>query len=938
MRYISVALLTLLTTVLMSGCGGGGGGGGSSSPPPFSVSSVTPSSALPNGRITIQGTGLSKVTTVTLGGVAASITASTDSSLTVSVPAAPVSGAVSLTGAGYTTVAAQAFTALPEPIVDSVSSTYGAVSTQVTVSGQNLDEVASYSIGGAALTVVSATATTAILQLPAQPASGTIAFKDLANNVLSSKVSLAAYVPLAVTSMSPSAAAVGTQVTFTGQGLDAVTAVAFSNCSVQGDGQDAPAQILSKTATTLKSTVPPCAGTGPITVVSTYEPGGATYDAFSLVPLIWADWLARGYTPPTLSIDMYGGNLDQVTSATVGGAPAAISNQSPYMLTLTVPSNQQGPIVLSSASQPNVPSGGVSISSSGVTTLYGLNFAQVLDEQANSPHLRLTAGRPTLVRAIIGADTPGNPSPTVQITGTVNGTTLGSLTMTGPATLPVDNQTYNQSGTYNAVLPGTWVQPGLKVVVNVVPADGSPALTLQATPAVAGTAKINLVIVPLIIGGVTARSPSADAAIATLAFTYPYATQDINVSIRAPYAISGLTSIGTVSDLSNVLGQVEQLRQQEAPSTFYYGLVPSSVDNATTGGGKYVGLGHINDPSFPSTQWLTSAVGWDDRTQPITFPEDPFSITWENWEVTMIHELGHVHSRHHAPCGGAAGPDPSYPYAGGTMGIQPMYASQYTDTTPGSIAEPTTTPGGTVLYNSVMGYCPGAWFSDYDYSFVQAFAEAHSKAYVQNVSGAVAPSAAGAAASATPTEIWTYSGTITTTGVRMNPVHIGSGTPTPLDGVHGTHVLRLHLTSGGTIDVPLLPIELGDGEADHAKSFFVSVAAPGHVESVEVLHEGKGLVAKGLSGSALRTVNKDLHHPIPESAIIDKGRLLVTWDAGTEPYLTVVHVAQNQTRTVVANRLTGGAASIDVHQYAHGGHFEISTSSEIGGTLRTLSN
>ena len=752
--------------------------------------------------------------------------------------------------------------------------------------------------------------------------------KDTANNALTTGVSLAAYVPLVVNTMSPSSAAVGTQVMFTGQGLDAVNAVAFTNCGIPGAGQDAPAQISAQTPTNLTSNVPPCAGSGAVTLTSTYQPAGVTYNTFSLTPLVWADWLTRGYSPPSLTINVIGGNLDQVTSATVGGVAAPISNQGPYSLTLSVPSTQQGAITLSSVSQSNIASGGVSISNSGATYLYGINFAQVLDEQLMSPHLRLTAGRPALVRAIIGSPTSGNAGPTVQLTATANGTSLGTLSMTGPATLPVGNQTYNQNGTYNAVLPGTWVQTGLTVSINVAPGDGSPALNLQAQPPIANLTKLDLVLVPLIIGGVPSQIPLASQALAALAFTYPYATQDITVTIRAtPFTIAGLSSIGTISDFSNVLSQVEQLRQQEAPGKFYFGLVPSGVDNATTGGGKFVGLGHINDPTFPSAQWLTSAIGWDDTNQPNLFPADPYSLPWQNWEITLVHELGHVHSRHHAPCGGAAGPDPSYPYAGGTMGVQPMYASQYTDSTPGVIAEPTTTPGGSVLFNSVMGYCGGAWFSDYDYSFVQAFAESHTVVYPASVTGPLTAAQ----------KIWTYSGTISANGVRLNPVHVSMGIPTPLDGVHGAHVLRLHFQSGGTMDVPLLPIEIGDAEMDQAKAFFVSIPAPGDIQSLEVLYKGNAITATDATGTSLRASVKAVRRQQSISAALAAGHLIVTWDAAKEPYLSVVSVTPEGTRTMIANRLTGGTASVDVSKFSGAGSFEVSTSSELGGTLFTVS-
>ena len=51
-----------------------------------------------------------------------------------------------------------------------------------------------------------------------------------------------------------------------------------------------------------------------------------------------------------------------------------------------------------------------------------------------------------------------------------------------------------------------------------------------------------------------------------------------------------------------------------------------------------------------------AAVGWDAYTNPTSALE------------TMQHELGHNFSLMHTDCGGPAGPDPDFPYAGALMG------------------------------------------------------------------------------------------------------------------------------------------------------------------------------------------------------------------------------------------------------------------------------
>ena len=71
---------------------------------------------------------------------------------------------------------------------------------------------------------------------------------------------------------------------------------------------------------------------------------------------------------------------------------------------------------------------------------------------------------------------------------------------------------------------------------------------------------------------------------------------------------------------------------------------------------------------------------------------------------TMAHEVGHAHGRSHAPCGGASGVDPGFPYSGGAIGTwgysaatkQLMDPAQTKDVMPGGqlIAPPM--PAGAV--------------------------------------------------------------------------------------------------------------------------------------------------------------------------------------------------------------------------------------------------
>jgi hypothetical protein len=121
---------------------------------PFKSSLGTGSGPLAGGNtITINGTGLSTASSVSFGGVTATPTVNSDSSLSVTVPAGAAAGpvAVSVTTAGGTNNGLS-YTYVDNPTIGAISPTSGPTSggTAVTITGTNLDTTDSVTFDGTA--------------------------------------------------------------------------------------------------------------------------------------------------------------------------------------------------------------------------------------------------------------------------------------------------------------------------------------------------------------------------------------------------------------------------------------------------------------------------------------------------------------------------------------------------------------------------------------------------------------------------------------------------------------------------------------------------------------------------------------------------------------------------------------------------------------------
>jgi len=275
----------------------------------------------------------------------------------------------------------------------------------------------------------------------------------------------------------------------------------------------------------------------------------------------------------------------------------------------------------------------------------------------------------------------------------------------------------------SAAIPGSVVRPGLEMVIEVdpdgtldpalgvarrIPATGRLAVDVRALP------PLELTVVPFLwtqapdssildaVRGM-ATDPEGDALLADVRALLPVGP--LELTAHEPVLSSS-------NDARRLMEETEAIRVLEG------------------GGGHYLGTmaGPVTGPS--GAAFVPGRAG--------------FSIARPG---TIAHELGHNLSLHHAPCGGAGDPDPSFPYPDGSVG-----AWGY-DFARGELVRPETP--------DLMSYCgPPDGISDYHFANALRYRLFEARAAV------------GAAVAASATSLLLWGGTGADGAPFLNPVFV----------------------------------------------------------------------------------------------------------------------------------------------------------------------
>ena len=286
----------------------------------------------------------------------------------------------------------------------------------------------------------------------------------------------------------------------------------------------------------------------------------------------------------------------------------------------------------------------------------------------------LVAGEEALLRVFVVAPAAaGDTIPMVRATFFVDGEEAEVLDIQRGTSIIGDQMNEGSlNSSANVLVPASVIQPGLEMVVEIdpdqavapelgvtqrIPETGRMAVNVRAMP------DLELTLIPFLwsenpdyeILDITRYLSPDDPLLRDIRDLLPVAEIDLNVH----------ESVMTNSNSAfSMLDQTGAIRAAEGGTGYFMGTMSGSVTGAR-------GVAYV--------------PGWTSFSVPNSF--------------VMAHELGHNLSLFHAPCGGAGGPDITFPQSDGTIG-----AWGY-DFSTGLLVDPSV--------RDLMSYCSPTWISDY---------------------------------------------------------------------------------------------------------------------------------------------------------------------------------------------------------------------------------
>jgi hypothetical protein len=334
----------------------------------------------------------------------------------------------------------------------------------------------------------------------------------------------------------------------------------------------------------------------------------------------------------------------------------------------------------------------------GMVNLHIAGMYLTQSAQNYSGSVPLVQNRDGYLRVFVIADRSNTAAPAVRVRFYHNLVLQDSVTiLPGGLSVPTAVDESSLSYTWNVPVAGTMIQPGLRLEAvvdpndaivedneldNTYPSSAPMAMSVRAVPT------LNVTFVPVIQKGMPIGRRVAGNVTSANKASFLTTTQKmhpISAYSAAVHAVYTTTTTDTLqaengnNAWSTVLHEIELIQEAEGTGRYYYGVAKVSYSSGVAG------VAYVSTPQMAAH----AALGWD---------------YLPSGSLVAAHELGHNWARNHAPCGGPAGIDPSYPHSDGSTGGYGL------DVSTGTLKPPSS--------SDIMGYCDPKWISGYTYSAV----------------------------------------------------------------------------------------------------------------------------------------------------------------------------------------------------------------------------
>jgi hypothetical protein len=393
----------------------------------------------------------------------------------------------------------------------------------------------------------------------------------------------------------------------------------------------------------------------------------------------------------------------QPDSQTPDAAPTADTDP-PQADTTTADADSGGEADADATAQPDTPSpaavlaDGVTITE--ISALQTIETKLVVDSAQVASEIPLVAGRETLFRVLVSVDAGWTPAEVTAEVLLVDGATDDSELLADTLTVAADSTLDERGSVFEVRVPAASLTADTSVSFRLI-GDGGVGVD-EATPSPARwprdgstmplaaaeeTGTLHVVLVPFRYesDGSNRLPDTSDAQLALFedALGALYPAQDILLEVRDEVAWTGWMRFGSINR------ELRTLKQDDgAEHAYYYGLIrPEETFGEYCSGTCTTGQSFTVSSAEATSYRVGSGLGY----------------SGERWAWTLVHELGHMHGRGHAPCGVSFwSQDSSYPHADGVVGVWGWDAREDALFGPEEATD-------------FMGYCDDLWASDYTY-------------------------------------------------------------------------------------------------------------------------------------------------------------------------------------------------------------------------------